>query len=568
MRRLLPILALVAACSSPEIGAPPAGDARPLRSAAADPERRVISIIGTNDLHGRVAALPLLAGYVQNLRDVRARDGGLVLLDAGDMFQGTLESNLAEGLPVVSAYAAMGYHAVTIGNHEFDFGPVGPKATPTSPSDDPQGALKAAAKAAAFPFLSSNLLVQDRSARIDWPNVEPSVLIEVAGTKIGLVGATTRETLESTISANVKNLAMAAIPQAAGAEAKKLRDRGAAVVVLLAHAGGKCKTFTGNADADLCEATSEIFEVARALPPGSVDVIVAGHSHAGVAHEVAGVAIIESFSYGRAFGRVDLVVEGGRVASKKVFAPQDLCPGDEKPDFAVCQPVTYEGRAVTRDARVEREIAPAVDGAKQKREELVGVELPDGIGRAYDRESALGNLFADLLRAAHPGAHVGLVNGGGLRADLPKGQLRYGALYEAFPFDNRLAVVELSGRDLRRVVRGHLTRGGGILSFSGLRVVASCRGDDLRVELEREGKAGPVRDEEALTVVASDFMFTGGDGFWGDVQAPKVLVKDDLMRDALEIGLGKLGKVRAADVFDAKRPRVTLPGRRPVVCKE
>ena len=86
-----------------------------------------ISIVGTNDLHGHIEALPRIGGYIANLRRARARDGGgVVLLDAGDMFQGTLESNMNEGAAVVRAYNVLKYDAAAIGNHEFDFGPAGP----------------------------------------------------------------------------------------------------------------------------------------------------------------------------------------------------------------------------------------------------------------------------------------------------------------------------------------------------------------------------------------------------------------------------------------------------------
>src|SRR5689334_22386379 len=114
------------------------------------PARFTISLVGTNDLHGGVledngrGGLALLDGYLSNLRAARAADGGAVLLlDAGDLFQGTLESNLNEGAVVVDAYNAIGYHAATLGNHEFDYGPVGPRAVATSPDEDPRGALKA-----------------------------------------------------------------------------------------------------------------------------------------------------------------------------------------------------------------------------------------------------------------------------------------------------------------------------------------------------------------------------------------------------------------------------------------
>src|SRR5262245_10540959 len=88
----------------------------------------ILSIVGTNDLHGGVlqrgdrGGLAVLGGYVNNLRAARARDGGAVLLvDAGDMFQGTLESNLNEGASVIAAYNTLGYAAAAVGNHDFDF---------------------------------------------------------------------------------------------------------------------------------------------------------------------------------------------------------------------------------------------------------------------------------------------------------------------------------------------------------------------------------------------------------------------------------------------------------------
>src|SRR5215207_7116854 len=81
------------------------------RSTAA-PGALTISILGTSDLHGALDRLPVLAGYVDNVRAARRADGGgVIVLDAGDMFQGTLESNLNEGQAVIAAYGAIGYTA-------------------------------------------------------------------------------------------------------------------------------------------------------------------------------------------------------------------------------------------------------------------------------------------------------------------------------------------------------------------------------------------------------------------------------------------------------------------------
>jgi 5'-nucleotidase len=527
-----------------------------------------ISIVGTNDLHGRVLALPLLAGYVANLRAARAEDGGAaILVDAGDMFQGTLESNLVEGASIVDAYSEMGYAAAAIGNHEFDFGPAGPAVTAAEPGDDPRGALKAAASRAKFPFLTANTRVASTGAHVDWANMPASTTVRVAGVSVGIIGVTTPETATTTIHANVADLSFAPLADTVAEEAKKLRASGVDVVVVAAHAGGKCQSFTGDVAKDHCEAKSEIFDLARALPSGAVDAIVGGHSHAGIAHEVAGIPIIEQHSYGRAFGRVDLTVSGSppRVVAHHVFAPQDLCPGQDKPDFTTCAPVAYEGKPVTRSADIAAVIAPAIEGAKEKRAEKLGTVFSATMDRSYDHESALGNLFADLLREATPGADVGFMNGGGLRAELPAGALTFGALFEAFPFDNRVATAKITGARLKDLLAAHLARSAGILSLSGVRLDARCDKGALAIKLVRDsGK--PVADTDTLTVAGSDFLFTGGDDFWGGGAVPAVDVKDELMRDALVRAIAKHAKVAPKDAFDPKKPRMKLPSDRPIRC--
>ena len=163
-------LLLLAGCapkvSPPAVAPAPApAPATPAVTATAAAAPITLSIVGTNDLHGGIVArngrggLALLGGYVANLRAARARDGGAVLLiDAGDMFQGTLESNLGEGAVGRRGLQRARLHAAAIGNHEFDFGPIGKAATPRSPTDDPRGALKARAAEARFPFLAANLI--------------------------------------------------------------------------------------------------------------------------------------------------------------------------------------------------------------------------------------------------------------------------------------------------------------------------------------------------------------------------------------------------------------------------
>ena len=562
-------LLLVSACATPP----------PVERAAAAPALVTLSIVGTNDLHGGIlprggrGGLALLGGYLKNLRDARARDGGAVLLvDAGDMFQGTLESNVTEGASVIKAYNALGYAAAAVGNHEFDFGPAGPPATPRSPGDDPRGALKARASEAAFPFLAANLVDTATGRPVEWTNVKPTVLVQAAGVKIGIIGVMTREALTATIASNVGGLSVAPLTETIRAQATALRSQGAAVVVVTAHAGGRCSSFDRPEDLTSCEGSSEIFTAARGLAQGLVDVIVAGHVHASVGHLVEGIAITESFSGGRAFGRVDLAIDrrANSVTSKRIFPPRDLCARDD-PKTLKCDPGTppgtlvqaeYENAPVTPDTTIERVLAPAVEQVRALKAAPVGIVLDTPIRRLAPN-SPLGNLFTDALLASVPGADVALNNSsGGLRADLPQGELTYGSVYEVMPFDNLVVPLRLTGKQLRLVFATFLQSGARIIGFSGIRVRGQCSGGSLDVVLSRPSGA-PVTDGESLLVVVSDFLATGGDGILAPVIPPggfPILGTAPLVRDVFAEHLRKLGgHLREEQLLDPGTPRLSVP---------
>ena len=532
--------------------------------AVAPPATVTISVVGTNDLHGRLEALPLLGGYLVNLRRARARDGGgVVLVDAGDMFQGTLASNLNEGAAVVRAYNALRYDAAALGNHEFDYGPVGPAIAPRAAGDDARGALKARAAEARFPFLDANLVDAATRAPPAWPNVRPTTIVEVAGVKVGIIGVTTIATPATTLPANFVGLRVTPLAPVVSRAADELRRRGARVVVVAAHAGGACRDNQVPDDVTSCEAGSEIFQLARALPAGAVDVIVAGHTHDGIAHRVAGVAIIESFANGRAFGRVDLDVDvaRGRVAAVRLQPPTLVRgPGDNLTP-------SYEGGPVGADAAVAAAIEPALAAARAARDRPVGITLDAPVTRAYKTESSLGNLFADLMRAARPGADVAITNGGAVRVDFPAGPLTYGVVYEAMPFDNRLAIVPVTGAELAEIVGRNLARSNSILSVSGFRARARCVAGALKVTLARaDGR--PIAPGDRLELVTSDYLASGGDALMPELSKRAVIDGEHLVREALVAGLG--GPKAASGVrearYDPAHPRLDFPGQRPVRC--
>ncbi len=546
-----------------------------------------ISVIGTNDVHGGLLpvdgnrGLTLFAGYVDNLRKTRAADGGAVLLiDAGDMWQGTLESNLSEGASVVAAYNAMRYDAAAVGNHEFDFGPAGERATPVDMNDDPRGALKRRAGEANFPLLAANLIDQRTGQPVDWPNVQPSVLIERGGIKLGILGLLAENGLISTIAPNVRGLSLAPLSLTAMREARKLRDAGAELVIITAHAGSNCEEFDDPLDLSSCNLAGEIMRVALDMPVGLVDQIIAGHIHRGIAHEVNGIAITASFSNTRAFGRVDHVFDrrDHRLISRKIFPPQSIC-GYVDNISGRClssgevsgssQLARYSGSIVTPNAEVLRIAEIAAQRASVVKSEKLGVFLETPITREGRGDSAIGHLFTDVLHQAIGGDLVIHNVVGGIRADLPQGDLTYGAVYEMYPFDNLAVQVELSGAELRQVLERQVFRFDRRAGISGIRVFATC--DDSKLELKMiRADGSEIGDDDMVVVTTTDFLAFGGD----DIFTP-VIPEDgfptpenaELTREAIAKWLRSRGGTLDADSFsDVDNPKWNLQDQMPENC--
>ena len=524
-------------------GAAPPELERPERIAS---EPRELSIVGTNDLHGKLEALPFLAGYLENVRAERP----VVLVDAGDLFQGTLASNLDQGAMVIEAYGAIGYHAAALGNHEFDWG---------------KDVLRARVREARFAMLSANLVDAKTRAPVEWQGLSRSTLVEVAGTKIGIVGALTEETPSIVMPGLLTGLDVVPIAETAAREANALREHGARLVILVAHAGGACERFDDPKNLSSCKPDSEIARVVEALPEGTFDAVFAGHTHQGMAHFVRGVPVMEAYANGVAFSRIDVRFDDA--PSLKLHPPRFLCD-DRRASFADCRPGDYAGKPVRADARIRAIVAPVLAQAEARRKAPVGISLASSIDESFTRESELGNLFADLLREAADDAAVGLMNGGGLRAPLPAGPLLYGSLHEAMPFDNRLAVVEVSAAELAALIAKHLTSDKhGILSVSGMRVRAQCKAGELEVTLARDGDK-PIADDERVRIATSDYLATGGDELFS-IPRERVSLTSELVRDAFARLLSARGGTLDPEnpaLVDPARPRIALPQPRPVRC--
>jgi 2',3'-cyclic-nucleotide 2'-phosphodiesterase (5'-nucleotidase family) len=440
---------------------------------------RFLRIIATNDFHGALEPRPDASGvrrggaaYVATALD-RARRECLpgcetILLDAGDLFQGTLASNLSYGRPVVEYYNRMGYAASALGNHEFDWG---------------VDTLRARMRQATFGIFGAN--VRDTAGRdVKWiPN---DTIVTRGRTKIGIIGVSTVNTPTTTRAANVVGLRFDDPAPIVDSIGRALRRRGANFVIVIAHAGATC----GRDGAGACN--GEIIDFARKLKT-KVDAIVSGHTHTLVNTEVNGIPIVQARSSGRALDILDLPTgpDVGRAVRHEV---RELAVDTIKPLPAIASIVR---RAVARVAPLlKRHVATIpVTLARQ------GPQYP------------LGNLIADAQRWAGKG-DVAIMNNGGIRTELRGGEATYGSLFEIQPFGNTLYSLTMTGAQLRGLLEEMLSKSPVNDHVSGITVrYDPSKPEGSRIVSAALADGAPLSDARDYNVIMNDFLATGGEGY-------------------------------------------------------
>ncbi len=497
-----------------------------------------IVIVGTTDVHGwfagrkldnlQVGGLPLFGSYVEALR---AQNGGrVVLVDSGDLFQGTLESNYFEGEPIVRAYDQLGYAAAAIGNHEFDYGPVGPNSVVRAAGEDPFGALKKNAAEAKFPFLSANM--SDKTTGQTPPWAKRSTIVDSGGVRIGIIGLSTPDTPNVTVRSNVVSLEFTDPVAATISAARELRAQGADAVIVIAHMGGKCTDLEDVHDVGSCDDQQEAMQYLGHLPRGTIDAYFAGHTHSQMRQFVNGVPALQGAAYSVEFSAVDLWIDPvrHRVDTSKttlrpltmicgsVFAGTDRCDPRQAPKGAALVPATFAGRAIEPDRAVTAALSPYLEAVAAKRNEPLGIRSAAPFRRDYAMESPLGNLLADALRAAFH-TDMAFMNSGGIRTNLRAGDLVYGDLFEVSPFDNYPAIVTMTGAEITEALRLSTLGERGIMQVSGVRYTFDAKKDSDKPPAERNrvlsvtlDDGTPIDPNKTYTVAMPDFIATGGDG--------------------------------------------------------
>jgi 5'-nucleotidase/UDP-sugar diphosphatase len=440
-----------------------------------------LTILHVNDFHGRL--VPSIDKQIDPKKEVggaaylaamikeeRAKNpAGTLLLAAGDMFQGSPESNMSFGAPVIEVMNELKFDAMAIGNHEFDWG---------------MGALRTLRKAARFPFLSANI-VDDHGLLL--PGVRPYRIVQRRHTKVAVVGLATPETAYTTKPDNVRALTFLSAATVMPRLIQEVKQQGASLVIVLSHMGL-------DADKDLA-----------ASVPG-IDVIVGGHSHTEVTKPLrmdSGTVIVQAGAYGAYLGVLELNLDltTGRPAGfsdrsglRLVSAgPQD--PFDRKTALIVKK---YE-------ERVRPKLAVVVG---QTSVDLVTVR---------DRESNFGNLLADAMRestrkqADAQRKQIAFQNSGGIRANVPSGNITMRHLYTVLPFDNKLVFMDLSGERVKEALEQGATGEFGLLQVSGIAVTYDLTKPVGNRVAKAEVQGAALDPRETYTVVTNDFLAAGGD---------------------------------------------------------
>lgn len=458
-----------------------AGPARPAFAAPVE-----VTILHTNDTHDHLEAFDTrqtkdvggVARRATLFQRIKAKTKNVLVVDAGDVFQGTPLYTFFEGEPDYITMRQAGYDAIAVGNHDLDNGLAN---------------LIKQAKHLASPPLAATLV--DPRGKAIFPGWK---IFDRGGVKIaviGVMGKNAYQAIADTRRVGVSLLDTATLLRQLIPQLRKQAD----VVIVLSH--------TGHEE-----------EVALAKEVPGIDVIVGGHSHTKVEKAVLvqspdrETLVAQAFQWGEFIGRVDLTVDGKKVTRKA----GGLVPvtSDIPPDPAIAATVSKYA------AQIEQQMKQVVGKADF---EFLNTRKAEG-------DAPIGNLIADSLRA-QTGAEIGLMNSGGIRAPLPKGDVTRGMVFSMLPFDNSLVTAKVKGAVLQELLDFAASRSGrsGSLQVSGVSFLV-----DGGKATEVMALGQPLDPNRVYTMTTIDYLAQGNDGAEvflkvGSYEQTGVLVRDAFM---------------------------------------
>lgn len=411
----------------------------------------------------------------------------VLLLNGGDNFQGSLFYTTYKGKVEAEFLNQMKFDAMTVGNHEFD---------------DGEDALAPFLDEIKFPVLSANVAAS-ASAKVG-DSIKPSVVIEVGGQKIGIIGAVTTETPE--IASPGPNILILNDIATITAEVDRLKGEGIDKIIALTHVGYPRDK-----------------EMIAKIP--GVDVVVGGHTHTLLSNtdeKAAGpyptmidnpdgykVPVTQAASYSKYLGEFKVVFDDNGVV-KEASGDPILLDKSIEPDAAVLTRIKELGAPIEElKAKVVGESSEAIDGTRDN---------------CRARECAMGNLVSDAVldRVKGQGVSIVITNGGGLRASIDQGPVTMGEVLTVLPFQNTIATFQIAGADLVAALENGVSQledgGGRFAQVAGLKYafdksVAPGAGRIKSVEVMDGGAWKPIDPAKEYLVATNNYVRQGGDGY-------------------------------------------------------
>ena len=477
-----------------------------------------LTVLHTNDVHAHYDPFepwgePVQGGVARLktlIESIRHDADNVLLLDAGDQFQGTLYFTVGGAEVVADVMHELGYDGMCVGNHEFDAGP---------------GELARFIDLAHFPVLSANIDAKNDADLST--SLFPYAAYHIDRDIVGVFGLTAEHTaIASSPGPNVRFLDAIVSAQSTVDE---LRENGVDKIIALTHLGH---------ERDL--------ELAAAVD--GIDIIVGGHSHTllddypTVVSSASGepVLVVTAHEWGKRLGRLDVTfTDDGLVGSfaGELIVIDETIPQDEGMLDVLA---TYR---------------PQIDALMTRVVGTADVDLNASRDDVRVRETNLADLICDamLWKAAGLGATVAIQNGGGVRASIPAGEITMGQILEVLPYGNQLTVVSLTGAQLVAALENGVSQvedqAGRFPHVAGLRYTFDPAAEPgariVRVEIEdaATGAFTPV-DPTAITVVATNnFLADGGDDYAVFADATQRYDSGWLLSDALAEYLAEAGPV-------------------------
>lgn len=444
-----------------------------------------LSVMHTNDSHANVEKYPRLTTAVNTVRETKPN---ALLLNAGDVFSGTLYFNKYLGLADMEFMNALGFDAMTLGNHEFD---------------KDSTVLSNFINAMEFPVVSANVNVtndevlapffaDEISSAPEGGKIYPAIIKEVEGEKVGIFGLTTEDTVF--LSSPSEDIVFEKAVDKANETVAALEAQGVNKIVLISHSG---------------------FNVEKALAEAvdGIDLLVGGHSHTKLEEPVLvekdePTVIVQANEYLNYLGVVDVTFNAEGVVTG--FEGELLDTKNFDAD------ATAAARVAELAAPIE-ELKKTVIGSSE-------VVLDGERANVRTKETNLGNMIADgMLAKANEfePTDIAIQNGGGIRASIDQGDVTLGEVHTVLPFQNLLVTMQLSGEEiwqaLEHGVSGVETGEGRFLQVAGLQFKYDASkpvGERVwEVNVKTENGYEPIDLIKSYNVATNAFTANGGDGF-------------------------------------------------------